>query len=145
MTTRLSICILSLVGLPAAFEPACGQTARPADLFEVLAPPESIVANTRLTWSTALSPDESWVAVSYGHWSNADTGQVRVWDVATGKTRWVAREPRGVRAVAISPDGTLVASGNFGGQIYLRDAKTGEVKQELKETAGSVERLAFSS
>ena len=124
--------VLSSVGMLSA------QTTRP-DLIDVLTPPEGLVVSTKLAWGTAMSPDQTWVAVSYGHWATAEAGQVRVWDIATGKPRWVAYEPRGVRAVAISPDGTLVASGNFGGQLRLRDAATGAIKQELQETAGSIE------
>lgn len=141
MSVRLFTLGLALVSLCAA---ARGQSARP-DVLEVLAPPEPIVTSLRYAWATALSPDETWAAVSYGHWSNSEVGQVRVWDLKTGQTRWHAAEPRGVRAVGVSPDGRLVASGNFGGEVRLRDAATGEVKLELRETAGSVERLSFSS
>ena len=133
-----------LLLVTASLGSAAAQSARP-DLIDVLTPPEGLIVSTKLAWGTAMSPDETWVAVSYGHWATAEAGQVRVWDIATGKPKWVAYEPRGVRAVAISPDGTLVASGNFGGQLRLRDAATGAIKQELQETAGSIERLSFSS
>lgn len=144
MTFRYYVAALALAWI-AAVTLARGQDAKPSDLIEVLTPAESLVANLQFAWGTALSPDESWVAVSYGHWSHGEAGQVRVWDLKTGQSRWHAREPRGVRGIAISPDGRLVASGNFGGEVRLRDAATGEVKGELRETAGSVERLAFSS
>src|SRR5262245_10968588 len=132
-------------GVLAPWRPARGQSAGPPDPIDVLTPPENLIATTRLAWATALSPDETWVAVGYGHWNVSDAGQVRVWDLTTGKPKWIADEPRGVRAVALSPDGTLVASGNFGGQLRLRDAATGKIKQELQEPAGSIERISFSS
>ncbi len=137
----LIACLLCLAVPPSGR----AQTTPPRDLIDVLTPPENIIASTRLAWATALAPDESWVAVGYGHWARAEAGQVRVWELATGKPKWVANEQRGVRAIAVSPDGSLVASGNFGGQLRLRDAATGAIQQELQEPAGSIERLSFSS
>src|SRR5207253_2013628 len=74
-----------------------------------------------------------------------DVGRLRVWDVTTGKVRWEARETRGIRRVAISPDGSLVASGNYGGEIHLRDAATGDLRQTLGNTGGSIECVSFSA
>src|SRR5262245_14002429 len=68
---------------------------------------EWLAAPTRFAMCSALSPDETWVATGYGRWT--DAGQVRVWNAATGKSIWHAREERGVRSVVISPDGSLVA------------------------------------
>ena len=117
----------------------------PAEPVDFLTPAaELIVSPTRYAWGVAFAPDESWVAVGYGHWGN-EAGRVCVFDVASGKLLWSARELRGVRGLTVSPDGTLVASGNFGGEIHLRDGKTGQLKKSLQEPAGSVERLAFSS
>ncbi len=149
MAVRLSL-FAALVAFCTNTTVSFGQEPRPAatakrDIVEVLSPPENIVATTRFTWATSLSPDEKYVAVGYGHWAASEAGQVRVWEVGTGNPRWSAPESRGVRAVSFSPDGSLVASGNFGGQIHLRDAATGELKQELRESGGSVERLDFSS
>src|SRR5436189_6229816 len=72
-----------------------------------------LAAPMRCAMCCALSPDEKWVATGYGRW--AHVGQVCVWDVVTGKIRWHANEERGVRAIAVSPDGAFVASGNYGG------------------------------
>ena len=134
-----------VLALCAVLSTVCGQTPKSPDLIDVLTPPENLIGSTRLAWATALSPDETWAAVGYGHWGIAEAGQVRVWDVKSGQPKWTAYEPRGVRAIAVSPDGSLVASGNFAGQLRLRDAATGKIKQELQEPAGSIERLSFSS
>src|SRR5262245_5184731 len=101
-----------------------------------------LAAPVRGAMCCTLAPNESWVATGYGRWPHL--GQVCVWDVATGKLRWRANEERGVRTVVASPDGALVASGNYGGHIRVRDAATGEIKGEFRESAGSIERLAFS-
>ncbi len=143
--SRVAIGLLTLASLIVPLAVVHGQSAKPPDLIDVLTPPENLIASTRYTWGTALSPDETWVAVSYGHWGAAEAGQVRVWDLATGKSKWAANEPRGARAIAVSPDGSLVASGNFGGQLRLRDAATGAIKKEWQVPAGSIERLSFSS
>jgi len=104
---------------------------------------EWIAARTRCAMSSALSPDETWIATGYGRATNS--GQVWVRDAVTGKSKWHAREDRGVRSVTISPDGSLVASGNYGGQITIRDAKDGQVKFQFRDQSGSIEGLAFSS
>src|SRR2546421_11631116 len=107
-------------------------------------PAEVIVAPTRIGWFCAFSPDESWIAACYGHFQG-DIGRLRVWDTKTGKVRWEVREIRGIRRVAISADGTLVASGNYGGEIHLRDAATGEVRKKFGNTGGSIECVSFSA
>ncbi len=45
---------------------------------------------------------------------------VRLWDLATGKSRVVLRgRPKGYRVVAFSPDGQTLASGGLDGPIKL--------------------------
>jgi WD40 repeat protein len=119
------------------------QAAVGGESTEFLTPAETIVAPTRLAWCSPLSPDGTWIATGYGSWSGE--GQVRAWDLATGQPRWQVRESRGVRAVAISPDGLLVAAANFNGEIKLRDAATGKVRHEFREIRGAIDRICFSS
>lgn len=136
---------LLLAALSPASVPAQSTTPPAAtEPVDFLAPAELIVSPTRYAWGAILSPDESWFAVGYGHWSN-EAGRVCVYETKSGKLIWSAREARGVRGLTVSPDGAIVASGNFGGEIRLRDAATGKLLQSLQETAGSVEKLAFSS
>lgn len=114
-----------------------------SEFIELESQPELLVGPTRVAWCSAMSPDETWIATGYGLFR--ELGQVRIWNVNSGESKWHAREPSGVRTVAISPDGSLVASGNFGGEITLRDAATGRVVRQLREFRGSLERLSFSS
>jgi WD40 repeat protein len=104
----------------------------------------AIVAPTRCAWCCELSPDESWLVACYGFFQG-DLGRIRVWDLNTGRIKWEAVERRGVRRVAISPDGSLIASGNYGGEIRLRDAATGELQRSFDNGGGSVECVSFSS
>lgn len=82
---------------------------------------KAIVAPTRYAWCCELSPDETWLVASHGFFQG-DVGRIRVWDLKTGEIRSVASETRGVRRVAASPDGSIIASGNYGGEGRLRDA-----------------------
>jgi WD40 repeat protein len=50
---------------------------------------------------------------------------VRLWDLATGKSRILFRErPNGFRVVAISPDGKTVAAGSVDGLIRVSPIPT---------------------
>jgi WD40 repeat protein len=119
--------------------------AKPSEPLDFLSPAELLVARTRFAWCSSLAPDETWLATGYGHWAGNEAGRVVVWDLAKGAPKWQANEPRGVRSVAISPDGSLVACGNFAGEIRLRDAATGKVVRAFRQDRGSVERICFSS
>jgi WD40 repeat protein len=68
-----------------------------------------------------------------------------VWDLKSGTVKWEVRERRGIRRVAISPDGKLVATGNWGGTIHVRDAVTGKLVKTFDQTGGSIECVAFST
>jgi WD40 repeat protein len=118
------------------------QTAAEATDFDGTG--EALVAPTRIAWCAVLSPDETWVAACYGYY-RGDVGRLCVWDLKTGKVKWQAREARGIRRLVISPDGSLIASGNYRGEIHVRDAATGELRRMLGNIGSSVEGLCFSS
>jgi WD40 repeat protein len=67
--------------------------------------------------SLAFSRDGSTIATG----GDADSGRVRLWDVATGKQLGpaVRRDGHVVWAVAVSPDGSTIASGGFGKVVSL--------------------------
>jgi WD40 repeat protein len=107
-------------------------------------PSEAIVAAVRCAWRSVLAPDESWIATGYGQ-NAGDAGRLRLWDLKSGQAKWEAREARGIRGVAVSPDGLLVASGNYAGAIRLRDTATGEIRRSFGDAGGSAESLSFST
>jgi WD40 repeat protein len=95
-----------------------------------------------LAWFPDFSPDGKWIVTPHGSWKQGEAGEVRVWNVATGKPKHIIPSPRGVRAVIWSPKGTFFASGNYQGDLRLCDPETAEVLLELKAPRGdSIEIL----
>lgn len=80
----------------------------------------------------------------------ADDGGIRIWNPDDGTLlRTLAEGARGARAVAVSPDGKLVASNQTDGQrlghlIVLRDATSGAMIAELRSDRLAATHLAFS-
>jgi WD40 repeat protein len=71
-------------------------------------------------------------------------GWVDAWDVSTGDHRWGVQLPRGVRSLAVSPDGTRVAVGGNTGMLLELDAATGGRVQQFDGHAGPVVTVAYA-
>ncbi|WP_406170494.1 helix-turn-helix domain-containing protein [Streptomyces canus] len=71
-------------------------------------------------------------------------GLVRVWNVATGRTRTVGGDRIDARAVAFSPDGRTYAVARTGGSVQLREVATGIVRHTLKDVPVGMNKLAFA-
>lgn len=87
----------------------------------------------------------------------SDDKTVRLWSVPDGRLIRVLRPPIGpveegqIYAVAVSPDGSLVAAGGMTGafwdgkvSVYVFDAQTGDIVRRLSGLTGQVQHLAFS-
>lgn len=78
-------------------------------------------------------------AVTGGH-----SGNVEIWDVATGKPRFTLRgHTKAVHAVAISPDERLLATAGEDSVIRLWTLDTAEPVKEIRGHSGWVVSLAF--
>ena len=98
----------------------------------------------RFAWFVDFSPDGKSLVVPYGGWLSNEGGEVRVWDVETGKAKLVIPSRRGVRGAAWSPQGTFFASGNYGGYVVLYDSKTGAKKLELSTGGDNAELVQIT-
>ncbi len=97
--------------------------------------------------SVALSPDGTTLVACSGSIS-AEFGdrQVRVWDTRAGALRREFSRPQSAgRFVALSPDGTTVATSGSGKAIALWDVKTGRLIRELVGHAHPPQSAAFSA
>jgi hypothetical protein len=77
------------------------------------------------TAASAISPDGMRLAVAAGP-------DVVLFDARTGKVLAKNRQATGVRALAFSPDGKLIASGTVGGSAALLDSATGQTLRQAK-------------
>lgn len=87
----------------------------------------------------------------------SDDKTVRLWSIPDGRLIKTFRPPVGpneegqIYAVAVSPDGSLVAAGGMTGafwdgkvSVYVFDAQTGNLVQRMSGLGGQVQHLAFS-
>jgi WD40 repeat protein len=106
--------------------------------------------------SVAFSPDGTRIASAGSSWSAAGkltSGEVRVWDAATGQEGLTLRGHTVVTCVAFSPDGTRIASASgvyddrqriIGGEVKVWDAATGQEIWTVRGHTGAILSMAYS-
>jgi len=101
--------------------------------------------------AVAVAADGSWLA------SGGDDGTVRIWNPMTrtgekqtllpetGQERMILKSHNGaVRAVAIAPDGSWLASGGRDGTVRIWNPVTGQERMILKSHNGAVSAVAIA-
>jgi WD40 repeat protein len=71
-------------------------------------------------------------------------GFLKLWDSATGKESVSLRQPEAIATVAFASDGKLLATGEAGGVLKLRDPATGKVRRTLGRHGKGVNRVVFA-
>jgi WD40 repeat protein len=89
----------------------------------------------------AFSPDGRLLAAGTGE--PQETGEVIVWDVASGQVRFRHTEKTGVPALAFAPDGRTLAIGVYDRAARLLDVATGRVRRTFPHPR-EVRTVAFS-
>jgi RNA polymerase sigma factor (sigma-70 family) len=72
-------------------------------------------------------------------------GHLLIWDVDKASLLASVLGIPGVRSVAFSPDGNAIATGDFSGAIWLRDARTGTERTAAEAHKVGVNAVAFSA
>jgi WD40 repeat protein len=109
-------------------------------------PRASLAMASRNTASRlAFSPDSRWLAAVNGGPFRNDPGEVKVWDVASGKERYsLEGHKTRVASVAFSPDGRMLATGDMSGSLLLWELATGHRRHQFIGHESWIRSLAFS-
>ncbi len=107
----------------------------------------TVSTDDRVFTSVALTANGQTLATCNSREGNRfDHRIVRIWDTASGAVKRELTSPqmRG-RFVAISPDGTTLATNGEGKAIYLWDLRTGEIIHKIPAHPHPPQSAAFSS
>jgi WD40 repeat protein len=134
---------------------ACGEGHGAARLWEVktgrllqtckaAGSKAATVTHDRLFTSVALSPDGATLVACPVTVGNGYNEPVRFWDPRSGqlKKEFIPEE-RSLRPVALSPDGSILATG--GKSIKLWDVRTGKLLRELSGYLKRTQAITFSA
>jgi len=91
--------------------------------------------------AVAFSPDGKSLVSAGGF----KFGSLRLWDVANDNLLWESGEvSRGVSSLAFAPDGKLLATGDWNGDVVFWDAATGRKIRRLATESAGVTCVTFS-
>ncbi len=110
----------------------------------------TITGHTSAILSATFSPDGTTLATAGGWPGNSSSSRkqdvaIRLWDPDTGRLKaTLMGATHGVRAIAFSPDGTILAAGIRDRNIQLWDVATRKLVVTLKSNSHPVNSVAFS-
>jgi WD40 repeat protein len=120
------------------------RTGRRVRTFRPASSQAGTITGDRPITSIALSRDGETLATCTAGVNQTFAGPVRIWDVRTGELRREFSEPPITgRPMALSPDGTVLATG--GKSVQLWDARTGKPLHQLIGHLKRTQAIAFSA
>jgi RNA polymerase sigma factor (sigma-70 family) len=107
-------------------------------------PPVAVVGNAidKRIFVATFSPDSSKLLTAGG--MRDLPGQIRIWSVPTGDELVKIPNVPGVRTAVFAPDGKTFLTGDFNGNITVRDAQDGKQIRYVKAHANGVNCIVFS-
>jgi WD40 repeat protein/tetratricopeptide (TPR) repeat protein/predicted Ser/Thr protein kinase len=109
----------------------------------------TLAGQTSTIWSVCFSPDGRRLATAHGVWEvqqrQGPTGEVAVWDAATGQKVLALHGHRGqIRCAVFSPDGQRLASASADRTVKVWDAETGQEFRTLQAHTDVVHCVSWS-
>jgi WD40 repeat protein len=133
--------VMSLVFSPGDQILASGSIDKTVRLWDVKSGEELAVfeGQTDEVFSVAISPDGRTLAAARGC-----NNTVALWDIPSRQPLAPLQGTAVMQSVAFSPDGCLLATGDFAGLIRVWDTANWHEKRSLRHEAGQISAVAFS-
>ncbi len=106
------------------------------------APERTLPTGDAQPWSVVFSPDSKVLIV--GGQKRDGSGVVTLWDTETGNLKRTLKPAKSVAAVAVSGDGTMIASSGGGGVVQLWSMESGDKIVSLNGDPHGHRTIAFS-